>query len=193
MYLELADSPTYLQDNGIHQQGYIFIPANFFPGMPEGGYIREDKLDELDDQTFDYILQQLEPYQPGVSFLGFGKKAKERRKKRKAERIQKRADKRAGKESFKLAKIQARGEGGGFFGGLVKGIFGGGEDEGDYEPYVPGPGAIAGPVPDAAKRIAEEKAAAKAEADAKKMKTLIYSGIGVVVVGGGIYLMTRKK
>ena len=61
MYLELADSGYLSQDNGRYEQGYIFIPANFFPGFPEGGYVREDVLDQLDDQTYDYILQQPEP------------------------------------------------------------------------------------------------------------------------------------
>jgi len=167
MYLELAEgNDDYLQNNDelyLDEDGnlvegeeevspYIFVPGT---GGDQGVYVREDYFDDLPDIQWEQIMETLETNQPGMSFLGMGKKARARRIERRERR-----------QERKIEKIGARGEkralvaraGGGLAGlgqglsGVLGNIFGGGQAGGEiqsaprrnYTPWIIGGIAVVG-------------------------------------------------
>lgn len=186
-YLQLAEN--YLSEDAADM--YVFIPAGY-RGAPNDMYVREDYFDGMSNMEFAQIMAELEPYQPMLSAKNSEKKAA-----RRAARQQKRLDKRASskgqaRRDARLARIQARQEGktaraemgGGFggaldkIGGIAGSIFGGGGAGGDMG---------------ADERIEGSIDFGTGGEEAPKKNWIPWAIGGVVVVGGLIFLLTRKK
>ena len=174
-YLQLAEN--YLAASPMEM--YIFIPAGF-RGSEKDVYVREDIFDNLPENEYRQIMQELAPYQPaGLSAKDPGKKAA-----RKAERAAKKegkggAARREAKQLRVETRAKARGEGGGLFGKAIDAatnIFG----KKDLDVSVDG-----GSVDVSYDKPEEESFFAK-----NKIPLLIG---GAAVVAGAIYLATKKK
>ena len=162
---------------------YVFIPAGY-RGAEKDMYIREDVLDDLPEATYTQIMSELKQYQTtGLS------DAKEDRAKRKADRnARKDTRANAGKtrqeartkrqELRSTAKAQGNGKFADILGtvaGTAKDIFGKGNIDvnaggGDFSASYSGAD----------------------ESFFSKYKIPLILG-GAVVIGGAIYLFTRKK
>jgi LPXTG-motif cell wall-anchored protein len=182
-YLQLADNSSTINRTALIDDNYVFIPT------PEGGkYVREDYFDQFDDVTFIQIMEALEPYQ-NVGTAGIFKKWKERRAEKRDERKARRAAKQERKNLRVQSKADARrqrSQGGGFFGkalDTVKGIFGGQDEIIDA-----GVNFQTGQQPDAF-----FNARTRPESWIPGIPNAVTIIGGVVLIGGGIYLATRKK
>jgi hypothetical protein len=155
--------------------------------------VREDYFDGMSEYEFSQIMDELEPYQPMLSAKGDRKARKaQRRADRKAKREDKRAtSKAAQRQAAKLERIKARqagkteraAMGGGFggaldkIGGIASNILGGGAGAND-EVIVDDNGFNDG--------------GGGGESPTKK-NWLPWAIGGAVVVGGLIFVLTRKK
>lgn len=168
-YLQLAESAdpnlVHLAETTVRNADkYIFIPEGY-RGAAKDLYIREDLFDNLPDTVFENLMFELEPFQnQGLS----GKRGDARREARQ-KRIETRAANRAAGNSF-LDKI------GGVAGKVIGGLTGKNLD------IESGPGGVNvqyGP-PEEEPTFLE------------KYKVPLIIG-GVALIGGAIYLTTRKK
>lgn len=190
-YLQLAEDPfTSLADNVMmNRDKYIFIPAGY-RGAEKDLYVREDFFDDMPDSVYQQMMQELAAYQnTGLSGKADRKARRQERKDAKAakkasrgggarrEARQKRLEtKWAGKE--KKAAAKGTGKGANFLdkvGGIVGDIVGKGPvdietDSLDFQ-YDQGGGE---------------------PTFFDKYKVPLIIG-GVALIGGGIYLATRKK
>jgi hypothetical protein len=171
-----------------NENPYIFVP-NFEQGG--GVYVREDKFDLMPDSQWQIFMQALAPYQPevqqGVSesnFLGNRedrKKNREARRERKktkadskAEARQTRADAKQTKADAKVIKAENSDGGSSVMdkikdvGGSLIGAWKGGDSGGDLAP-----------VDD--------------QTSTPFYKKPLFIVGAIALVGGGIYLATRKK
>lgn len=168
-YLQLAEDPySHLADNVMNK--YIFIPAGY-RGSSKDMYVREDFFDNLPTGTYNAMMQELAPYQN----TGLSSKASDRRdarKQKKQDAKQKRIETRqAGKANRAEKWGGALGKITETVGGLIGGkqvdvTAGGGGLEIDYNKDQP------------------------STWDQYKIPIIIG---GIALVGGGIYLATRKK
>ena len=168
-YLQLAENSdpnlVHLAEQTIENADkYIFIPQGY-RGAHKDLYIREDLFDKLPDPVYNNLMDELEPFQnQGLS--GRGKDRRAARREARQKRVETRAAARAqgGGILDKIGNI-ATNVIGGLKGGQLDVQAGGGELAIDYgtEPTF-----------------------------FEKYKWPIIIG-GVAIVGGGIYLATRKK
>ena len=163
-YLQLADDPyTRLAAND-PKQLYVFIPAGFM-GATQDTYIREDKFDNLPENQYQIIMQQLAPYQPaGLSDRASRRAARAEKKSTRRDAKQKRVETRSAAISSALQKG----------GDLLKNIIGGAGGSVDVQS-----GAL---------DISYDTQPTWFE----RNKTLVIVG-GVAVLAGGVYLITKKK
>lgn len=170
-YLQLAEDPySHLADNIMSK--YIFIPAGY-RGSSKDMYVREDFFDNLPEGTYQAMMNELAPYQN----TGLSSKASDRRASRKAEKAEKKGAKTDARELKKEKRSKRFGSVLDKVGGIVGGIIGsdkkvditagGGEFDVQYD-----------------------------EGDQPTIwdqyKVPIIIG-GIALVGGGIYLATRKN
>ena len=163
-YLQLADDPyTRLAAND-PKQLYVFIPAGFM-GATQDTYIREDKFDNLPENQYQIIMQQLAPYQPaGLSDRASRRAARAEKKSTRRDAKQKRVETRSAAISSALQKG----------GDLLKNIIGGAGGSVDVQS-----GAL---------DISYDTQPTWFE----RNKTLVIVG-GVAVLAGGVYLIAKKK
>lgn len=162
-YLQLADDPyTRLAAND-PKQLYVFVPAGFM-GATQDTYIREDKFDNLPENQYQIIMQQLAPYQPaGLSDRASRRAARAEKKSTRRDAKQKRVETRSAAISGALQKG----------GDLIKNLIGGGKgvdvQSGSVDfSYNTEPSWF------------------------ERNKTLVIVG-GVAVLAGGVYLIAKKK
>lgn len=191
-YLQLAEDPfTSLADNVMmNRDKYIFIPAGY-RGAEKDLYVREDFFDNMPESTYQQMMQELAAYQ------NTGLSGKADRKARRAERKDAKAAKKAGRGAgarrearqkrvdarmaSKTARAEARGGKGGAFLDKVGGIVG----------DLVGKGPI--DVETDSLDIEYDGQGGGGEATFfDKYKVPLIIG-GVALIGGGIYLATRKK
>lgn len=163
-YLQLADDPyTRLAAND-PKQLYVFVPAGFM-GATQDTYIREDKFDNLPENQYQIIMQQLAPYQPaGLSDRASRRAARAEKKSTRRDAKQKRVETRSAAISSALQKG----------GDLLKNIIGGAGGSVDVQS-----GAL---------DISYDTQPTWFE----RNKTLVIVG-GVAVLAGGVYLIAKKK
>ena len=188
-YLQLAED-LYLSEDA--SEMYVFIPAGY-RGAPKDMYVREDYFDGMSDYEFSQIMDELEPYQPMLSARADRKAKKaQRRADRKAKREAKRStSKAAQRQAAKLERIKARQAGkteraamGGGFGGALDKI-------GGIASNILGGGAGADQGIDAGIDGSIDFSAG--DMQAPKKNWIPWAVGGAVVVGGLIFVLTRKK
>jgi LPXTG-motif cell wall-anchored protein len=164
-YLQLAEDPyTRLAAND-PKQLYVFVPAGFM-GATQDTYIREDKFDNLPENQYQIIMQQLAPYQPaGLSDRASRRAARAEKKSARRDAKQKRVETRSAAISGALQKG----------GDLIKNLIGGGAG-----------GSV--DVQSGALDISYDTEPSFFE----KNKTLVIVG-GLAVLAGGVYLIAKKK
>ena len=218
MYLQLAEGENdgnynALAESGGVMEAYVFIPANFLPEFDKDTYVRADYFNKYDPTTAEAILNALAAQQTvGLSVIGAGavaaagiKFAKNIIEKRKA----------------KVAAGTAKpifGAGGIFKGkpgGLLDKIKGGGAQAAAAKDAAAEQAAAAAAAADAAAAATNQEKIfpiniqgtaggknfginydpnnpAAGNTFFQKNKTLLLIG-GAALIGGGIYLATRKK
>jgi len=191
-YLQLAEDPfTSLADNVMmNKDKYIFIPAGY-RGAEKDLYVREDFFDDMPESVYQQMMQELAGYQnTGLS----GKSdRKARRQERRDAKAAKKATKGAGarrdarqkrvdaRMNAKVSKAAAKGSGkGGAFLDKVGGIVGDIMGKGGVEVATDTVDFNYDPANDLEPTFFE------------KYKVPLIIG-GVVLIGGGIYMATRKK
>jgi len=162
-YLQLAEDPySYLAAND-PKQLYVFVPAGFM-GATQDTYIREDKFDNLPENQYQIIMQQLAPYQPaGLSDRESRRAARTEKKSARRDAKQKRVETRSAAIGSALQKG----------GDLIKGLIGG------QQPIDVQAGGL---------DISYDTQPSFFE----KNKTLVIVG-GLAVLAGGVYLIAKKK
>lgn len=171
-YLQLADDPyTHLAAGNVKEL-YLFIPAGFM-GAEQDMYVREDKFDSLPENEYQILMAKLAPFQnTGLSGKGSDKRA-ERRAKRKAEKETKKATKREARQK----RVETRSA-------ALSSVLGKASD------IV---GGILGKTPTVDVESGGLDISYSTEPTFwEKYKTPVIIG-GVLLIGGGIYLATRKK
>lgn len=218
MYLQLAEDEnngnySALAENGGVMDAYVFIPANFLPEFDKDTYVRADYFNKYDPTTAEAILNALAAQQTvGLSVIGAGaiaaagiKFAKNIIEKRKANVAAGTAKPLFGPGGI-LNKV----------GGIVDKIKAGGAQAAAAKDAAAEQAAAAAAAADAAAAAAEQQknfalniqgqaggknfgfnydpnAAANQQGTfIQKNKTLLLIG-GAVLIGGGIFLATRKK
>lgn len=173
-YLQLAEDKSYYLAERNPKELYLFVPAGY-RGSERDQYIREDLLDNLPEEVFNQMMNELEPYQN----TGLSGKGADRR----AARRQRRQDRKTARRDAKQKRVETRsGAFKGFVdtvGGAVSNIFGGGakSDPGLDMSYTDGQfQATYGEEP----------------SFFEKNKFLILIG-GAAIVGGVIYFTMKKK
>lgn len=168
-YLQLADNPYSHLAGGDARELYVFVPAGF-EGAQQDMYIREDKFDSLPDNEYQILMSKLAPYQPsGLSGKGKDRRAKKQadkdaRRKQRMDAKQKRVETRSSAFSSILNKA----------GDVVGGILG------------------KQPVNVDASTGGLDVSYSTEPSFWEKYKTPVLIG-GALVVGGVIYMSTRKK
>jgi LPXTG-motif cell wall-anchored protein len=219
MYLQLAEGENDGNYNALAESGgvmdaYVFIPANFLPEFDKDTYVRADFFNKYDPTTAEAILNALAAQQTvGLSVIGAGAIAAAGIKFAK-NIVEKRKEKVAAGTAKPLF-----GPGGIFKGkpgGLLDKIKGGGAQAAAAKDAAAEQAAAAAAAADAAAAAAEQQknfalniqgqaggknfgfnydpnAAANQQGTFfQKNKTLLLIG-GAVLIGGGIFLATRKK
>ena len=187
-YLQLADN-AYSHLAQRPNEYYIFVPQGF-RGAAKDSYIREDLFDNLSSHDYVVIMEELAPYQnTGLSDKASRKADRAAKKGAKADKKElqgggaRRTARAARQDQRQQAKIAKKSAGGGA-GGFLDKVIGGAKDifgKGDSSDVQAGPGGIKVDYdPDAEPTFFE------------KYKIPLIIG-GVVVVAGGIYLVTKKK
>lgn len=172
-YLQLAEANefTSLAETVIQNRDkYVFIPAGY-RGAQKDLYVREDFFDNMPDADYQQMMFELQEYQN----TGLSSKASDRRAARKSKKAEKKATKAATKDEKKAKRAERFGGILDKVGGIVGGIVGGGKSvEVDA-----GPGEFSVNVDQEESWLSRNK---------------IPVAIGAVaLIGGGIYLATRKK
>lgn len=170
-YLQLAEGYENLAESVIaNQDKYIFIPMGY-RGAQKDLYVREDFFDNLPDSDYQQMMFELSKYQN----TGLSSNASERRAARKAKKAQKKSTKAATKDEKKAKRAERFGGILDKVGGIVGNIVGGKSvdvtaDQGGFSVDV------------------------NQEEESWLSRNKIPVAIGaVVLIGGGIYLATRKK
>jgi hypothetical protein len=190
-YLQLAESDPFnalaeVSPNAM--KFYVFIPEGY-RGATKDMYIREDVLDDLPPATFSQIMYELDEYQnTGLSAS-------------KEERQAQRAERKAGREERKNTRATAgktrqdarterqrlrsesKGKGAGSFAGILGNLTGAAKD-------ILGKGNVE--VDAGGGDFSVDYSGAPEESFFSRYKIPIILG-SVAVIGGGIYLLTRKK
>lgn len=173
-YLQLAENSdpnlVHLAEQTIENADkYIFIPQGY-RGAQKDLYIREDLFDKLPDPVYNNLMNELEPFQ-NTGLSGRGKDRRAARREARQKRVETRAAARAQGGGFldKIGNIATN-----VIGGLKGGSVQVETDQGQA-------GLNWGPPPPEEEPTFFEK-----------YKWPIIIG-GVAIVGGGIYLATRKK
>lgn len=174
-YLQLADnSYTSLAEEIIAKgEQYVFIPQGF-RGAAKDLYVREDLFDNLPESTYNELMNSLERYQNTGLSAG---KGKERRAARKDARVAKKSEKVATRDVRKDKRAARFGGIVDKVGGIVGGIMGG-QKELDV---TAGGGGL---------DISYNDEPQESWISRNKIPVAIGA---VVLIGGGIYLATRKK
>jgi len=211
LYEDDYDEDMYLdEDNELCESNpselYVFIPEGF-KGATKDMYIREDMLDQIPGAAFDELMYELDPFQDQMLS---GKAERQARRERRRIRKERKGDikltKRAGRgggarRAAKQLRVSTKqtgrtsraGSGGGFggfmdkVGGIVGQITGGAQTAGDLIDDI---GGGRGMIDDFGNAIYSPPAP---RSFFEKNKTPIFIGIGVIVIGGIAYAMTRKK
>jgi LPXTG-motif cell wall-anchored protein len=219
MYLQLAEGENDGNYNALAETGgvmdaYVFIPANFLPEFDKDTYVRADYFNKYDPTTAEAILNALAAQQTvGLSVIGAGaiaaagiKFAKNIIEKRKA--------------NVAAGTAKPIFGAGGIFkgkpGGILDKIKGGGAQAAAAKDAAAEQAAAAAAAADAAAAAADQQknfglniqgqaggknfgfnydpnaAAGGQPTFFQKNKTLLLIG-GAVLIGGGIFLATRKK
>jgi hypothetical protein len=182
-YLQLAENDpnlTHLAETVMmNKDKYLFIPAGF-RGAESDLYVREDLLDNLPDPVYDNLMFELAPFQPA----GLSSKRDDRRARR-AERKKTKggAARREARQKRIETRAAARAQGGGFLdkvAGIATNIFGQKAAPAELDVNVGGGGVDVSYGPEEEPTFLQ------------KYKVPLIIG-GVVLIGGGIYLATRKK
>ncbi len=179
------------------QELYIFVPDD--DSGETGTYVREDFFDVYSDDQYDAIMDLLLPYQEdglGLRLFGIGKRSpgQQARYDRRQERKQLKLDKKRAKVELKQA--QARGEvptGFEAIGGAISGIFGGGAEP-EMFPAAPVQGGMPTATPRGG-RVPRGQRGVSVEINGERKwyeNPAVIVG-GLVVLGTGVYLLTRKK
>jgi hypothetical protein len=190
-YLQLAENDPYshLAEVGPDaMKFYVYIPEGY-RGATKDMYIREDVLDDLPAATYAQIMSELAPYQnTGLSAS-------------KEERAAQRAERKAGREERKNTRAtagktrqearterqrlrsEAKGKGSGAFAGILGSITGAATD-------IFGKGNV--DVNAGGGDFSVDYSSQPEETFFSRYKIPIILG-SVAVIGGGIYLLTRKK
>lgn len=170
-YLQLAEDPYYhLAETQSVMSRYIFIPAGY-RGASKDMYVREDFFDNMPEATYNAMMNELAPYQN----TGLSSKASDRRQARKAKKAEKKGAKADAKELKKEKRSARFGSVLDKVGGIVGGIIGGNKQV----DITAGGGGLDVEVGDEPTIW-----------DQYKVPIIIG---GVALIGGGIYLATRKK
>jgi hypothetical protein len=185
-YLQLADN-AYSHLAQRPNEYYIFIPQGF-RGAAKDSYIREDIFDNLSPTDYAQIMAELAPYQnTGLSDKASRKADRAAKKDAKAAkkatqgggaRREARAERQGQRQQARIAKKAAGGGAGGFLDKVIGGakdIFGKGVDV-----EATGGG------------LEIDYSSGGEPSFFEKYKIPLIIG-GVVVVAGGIYLVTKKK
>lgn len=168
-YLQLAEDPySHLAQDVM--SNYIFIPAGY-RGSTKDLYVREDFFDNLPESTYQAMMQELAQYQN----TGLSSKASDRRDARKAKRTEKKSTKAVTREAKKEKRSARFGGVLDKVGGIVGNIIGGNK----AIDITAGGGGL---------DIQYEEESSTWD----RYKVPIIIG-GIALVGGGIYLATRKK
>ena len=220
MYLQLAEGENDGNYNALAESGgvmdaYVFIPANFLPEFDKDTYVRADYFNKYDPTTAEAILNALAAQQTvGLSVIGAGAIAAAGIKFAK-NIVEKRKEKVAAGTAKPLF-----GPGGIFKGkpgGILDKIKGGGAQAAAAKDAAAEQAAAAAAAADAAAAAANQEkifpiniqgtaggknfginydpnnpAATGQPTFFQKNKTLLLIG-GAVLIGGGIFLATRKK
>ena len=170
-YLQLAEGYENLAESVmVNQDKYIFIPMGY-RGAQKDLYVREDFFDNLPESDYQQMMFELSKYQN----TGLSSNASERRAARKAKKAQKKSTKAATKDEKKAKRAERFGGILDKVGGIVGNIVGGGK--GVEVNAAPGEFQV---------NYGEE------ESWLSRNKIPVAIG-AVVLIGGGIYLATRKK
>jgi LPXTG-motif cell wall-anchored protein len=219
MYLQLAEGENNgnygaLAESGGVMDAYVFIPANFLPEFDKDTYVRADYFNKYDPTTAEAILNALAAQQTvGLSVIGVGAIAAAGIKFAK-NIVEKRKEKVAAGTAKPIFGA------GGIFkgkpGGILDKIKGGGAQAAAAKDAAAEQAAAAAAAADAAAAAADQQknfglniqgqaggknfgfnydpnaAAGGQPTFFQKNKTLLLIG-GAVLIGGGIFLATRKK
>jgi LPXTG-motif cell wall-anchored protein len=219
MYLQLAEGENdgnygALAESGGVMDAYVFIPANFLPEFDKDTYVRADYFNKYDPTTAEAILNALAAQQTvGLSVVGAGAIAAAGIKFAK-NIVEKRKEKVAAGTAKPIFGA------GGIFkgkpGGILDKIKGGGAQAAAAKDAAAEQAAAAAAAADAAAAAADQQknfglniqgqaggknfgfnydpnaAAGGQPTFFQKNKTLLLIG-GAVLIGGGIFLATRKK
>jgi hypothetical protein len=188
-YLQLADN-GYSHLAQRPNEYYIFIPKGF-RNAAKDSYIREDLFDNLSPYDYAEIMEELAPYQnTGLSDKASRKADRAAKKGAKADKKElqgggarraARAERQDQRQQAKIAKKAAGGGAGGFLDKVIGGakdIFGKNDS---IDIQAGGGGGI---------RVDYDPGAEPTFFEKYKVPLIIG---GVVVVAGGIYLVTKKK
>lgn len=182
-YLQLAEDP-YEHLAEVSREAmkfYIFIPEGF-RGSSKDMYVREDIFDDLPSATRAQIMYELAPYQnTGLSAPADREKRRAGREERKNTRANAGKTRQEARTERQRLRSESKGKGGGgkIFGSILdtaKDIFG----KGNVEVQAGDAG------------FSVDYAAAPEESFFSKYKVPIIIG-GAALIGGVIYLTTRKK
>lgn len=149
---------------------YIYIPQFMTAtpsnpaGLPSGVNVREDYFDDLDNAEYNELMSILAPYQKGLSEAVFLSSRAERR----AKREERREKRQQNKEERKKNRAEAFGKIVDTIGSVASRVFGGGEVTTAPTTEIP------------------------QEVKPWYKNPLVIIG-GIALVGGGIYLATKKK
>lgn len=164
-YLQLAENPYYnLAD--MRKDLYIFVPEGF-EGAQEDMYIREDKFDNLPENEYQILMAKLAPFQPD----GLSGKRGDARRARKDERRKQR-------QEAKQKRVETRSE------ALGKFVEKAGDIVGNIVRKTPANVDVQGGGLDIS------YSTEPSFFERNRVPLLIG---GIALIGGGIYLATRKK
>lgn len=171
-YLQLAEGYENLAENVLmNRDKYIFIPMGY-RGAQKDLYVREDFFDNMPEADYQQMMLELSRFQN----TGLSSNASERRAARKAKKAQKKTTKAATKDEKKAKRAERFGGILDKVGGIVGNIVGGGKQV----------------EVDAAPGQFQVKVDDQEESWLSRNKVPVAIG-AVVLIGGGIYLATRKK
>lgn len=178
---------------GINLKNFIWIPDNSIPGG--GTWENVNRFSNMTEADFNKLLDLVLPFQPGLSddgmsFLGLGKKAQAYKQQKQDARIAKKAAKTAVITSrADLKSSKAEGIRSGTFqpgGAIQKGLEG---VTGVVSKLFGGDGGVSG-------NVAFDTSGGQLPPPEEKTFLQKYGlalGIGVVVLVGGVYMLTRNK
>jgi len=192
-YLQLAENDPYQHLAEVPSSAmrfYVFIPEGY-RGASKDMYVREDVLDDLPEETYTQIMSELQPYQnTGLSAPADRASRKAARDTRKAGREDRKNKRAAAGETRQAARTErqrlrseAKGKNAGAFAGILDKVTGAATS-------IFGSGSV--DVQAGGGDFSVDYSAPQEESFFSKYKLPILIG-GAAVIGGVIYLTTRKK